>query len=67
MTRRRIDRAAGFAQTEADWIVLPEQSDPENWKRMAAWKRDEDVGSGFDRRMAFAAGRPPRATKAPDP
>ena len=56
LARRRIDRTVGFAQVETGWLVVPAQSDPETWKRMAAWMKDEDVGSGFDRRMAFTAG-----------
>lgn len=56
LTRRRIDRSAGFAQTEVEWTLTPEQADPETWKRMAGWMKDEDVGTGFDRKMAFTAG-----------
>ena len=35
---------------------LPIMNVPAVWKRMAAWMRDEDVGEGFDRSMAFKTG-----------
>ena len=32
------------------------QNVPAVWKRMSKWMRDEDVGAGFDRKMAYTAG-----------
>lgn len=54
--RRREERLAGLLQADTDWAVETAQREPEVWKRMAKWMKEEDVGRGFDRRMAFTAG-----------
>lgn len=55
-SRRREERMAGFREVDSDWTTSAPQKDPETWKRMAKWMKEEDVGRGFDRRMAFQAG-----------
>src|SRR5579859_5921767 len=41
---------------DADVFLEPLQNQPSVWKRMAAWMKDEDVGTSFERKMAFVAG-----------
>ena len=38
-----------------DWPE-PEQNAAEAWKQLASWLKDEDLGTGFERQMAFRAG-----------
>lgn len=43
---------------DEDVQVFPDaiQNVPGVWKAMAGWMKDEDVGTGFQRKMAFTAG-----------
>lgn len=54
--RRRLDLSLGPDHIDRRTFELPEQNDPAVWKAMAAWMKDEDVGTGFLRSLAFSAG-----------
>jgi DnaJ-class molecular chaperone len=55
--KRRLFDATLLPEASAEEVFTdPNQRRPGVWKRMAAWMKDEDVGTPFHRRMAFAAG-----------
>jgi curved DNA-binding protein CbpA len=54
--RRRYDATLMPELEETPVFTDPVQRDSRVWKRMAAYMRDEDVGTPFQRRMAYQAG-----------
>jgi curved DNA-binding protein CbpA len=54
--RKDYDRQLPPEELELSVFPEPLQNVPAVWKRMAAWMKDEDVGTNFSRKMAFTAG-----------
>lgn len=54
--RRAYDRTLPSAAATVLTFPDPMQNRPDAWKRMAAWMKDENVGSSFQRRIVFKAG-----------
>ena len=57
-SNRRVQYDAELAPASdySDVFADPLQNQPAVWKRMAAYMKDENVGTGFHRKMAFTAG-----------
>src|SRR5207253_4141242 len=47
--RAKYDRGLAPAAEELQVFPLPEQNQPQVWKRMSRWMKDEDVGQPFNR------------------
>jgi DnaJ domain len=54
--RKAYDATLPPEDVELDAFPEPIQNVPGIWKRLAAWMKDEDVGTPYMRRMAFSAG-----------
>ena len=54
--RKRYDEGLLPEAAEVQVFTDIRQRNPETWKRMAAWMKDENVGESFLRKMAFQAG-----------
>jgi DnaJ-class molecular chaperone len=54
--RAKYDATLPPELTEIQVFEDPRQQRPDVWKRMAAWMKDENVGTTFLRKIAFQAG-----------
>jgi hypothetical protein len=55
-SRKRYDKLLVPEDEEARPFPEDIQNVPSVWKRMASWMKEEDVGTSWNRKMAFTAG-----------